>query len=318
MKIVILDCHAVNPGDLSWEPIKQLADCTIYERTRQEDVVERAKDADGILINKVNITEEVLQQLPKLKYIGELATGYNNIDIAAARARGVVVCNIPAYSTDSVAQHVFALLLNAATRVDHYAEAVRRGEWCKQQDFCYWDTPLIELHGKTLGIVGLGNIGCKVAQIAHQFGMDVFALTSRNAADLPEGIQKTTWEGLLAASDILTLHAPLTAGTQMMVNGDTLKRMKPGALLINTSRGGLIDEQAVAEALATGQLGGYGADVMTIEPPASDNPLLHAPNAYITPHIAWATKAARQRLLDICIENIKAFLAGAPQNVVNP
>ncbi len=202
MKIAILDCHAVNPGDLSWEPIKEIAECTIYERTSQEQVVERAKDADGILINKVNITREVLEQLPRLKYIGELATGYNNIDVAAARERGIVVCNIPAYSTDSVAQHVFALLLNATTHVDHYAEAVRRGEWSKQQDFCYWDTPLVELAGKTLGIVGLGNIGQKVAMIAHALGMDISACTSKNSSDLPECIRKTTLE---ACSVRLTL-----------------------------------------------------------------------------------------------------------------
>lgn len=318
MKIVELDGYAVNPGDLNLEALKAYGELIVYERTAEQDVVSRAQDAEMLLINKINLTAAILAQLPRLRYIGVMATGYNTVDIEAAKAQGIVVTNIPAYSTDSVAQMTFAHILNLTNRVAHYAQRNREGRWSKNADFCYWDTPLIELHGKTLGIVGLGNIGCKVAQIAHQFDMDVFVLTSRNAADLPEGIQKTTWEGLLAASDILTLHAPLTAGTQMMVNGDTLKRMKPGALLINTSRGGLIDEQAVAEALATGQLGGYGADVMTIEPPASDNPLLHAPNAYITPHIAWATKAARQRLLDICIENIKAFLAGAPQNVVNP
>ena len=316
MKIVILDCHAVNPGDLSWEPIKQLADCTIYERTRQEDVVERAKDADGILINKVNITEEVLQQLPKLKYIGELATGYNNIDIAAARARGVVVCNIPAYSTDSVAQHVFALLLNAATRVDHYAEAVRRGEWCKQQDFCYWDTPLIELAGKTLGIVGLGHIGQKVAQIAHAMGMDISAYTSKNSSDLPECIRKTTLEGLFSTSDIITLHCPLTAENTHMINAESLQKMRPGTILINTGRGALIDEQAVADALESGHLKAYCADVMTDEPPRTDNPLLQQPNAYITPHVAWATREARERLMAIAVENIKKFIEGTPQNCV--
>ena len=316
MKLVILDCHAVNPGDLSWEPIKQLADCTIYERTRQEDVIERAKDADGILINKVNITEEVLQQLPKLKYIGELATGYNNIDIAAARARGVVVCNIPAYSTDSVAQHVFALLLNAATRVDHYAEAVRRGEWCKQQDFCYWDTPLIELAGKTLGIVGLGHIGQKVAQIAHAMGMDISAYTSKNSTDLPECIRKTTLEGLFSTSDIITLHCPLTAENTHMINAESLQKMRPGTILINTGRGGLIDEQAVADALESGHLKAYCADVMTDEPPHTDNPLLQQPNAYITPHVAWATREARERLMAIAVENIKKFIEGTPQNFV--
>ena len=301
MKIVILDCHAVNPGDLSWEPIKEIAECVIYERTSQEQVVERAKDADGILINKVNVTRQLLSQLPRLKYIGELATGYNNIDVEAARERGIVVCNIPAYSTDSVAQHVFALLLNVTNRVDHYADAVRRGEWSRQQDFCYWDTPLMELAGKTLGIVGLGNIGQKVAQIAHTLGMDISACTSRNSSDLPECIRKTTLEGLLNTSDIITLHCPLTADN---------------ARMINTERGGLVDDQAVADALESGQLGAYCADVLTEEPPHADNPLFRQPNAYITPHTAWATREARERLMAICVENIKQFMAGEPQNVV--
>lgn len=316
MKIVILDCHAVNPGDLSWEPIKEIADCVVYERTKQDEVVERAKDADGILINKVNITRELLDQLPRLKYIGELATGYNNIDVEAAHERGIVVCNIPAYSTDSVAQHVFALLFNATTHVDHYAEAVRRGEWSKQKDFCYWDTPLIELSGKTLGIVGLGHIGQKVAGIAHALGMDISAYTSKNSSDLPECIRKTTLEGLLSTSDVITLHCPLTAANTRMINAETLKKVRRGAILINTGRGGLIDEQAVADALASGQLSAYCADVMTDEPPHNDNPLFKQPNAYITPHIAWATREARERLMNICVENIKKFIEGEPQNRV--
>ena len=316
MKIAILDCHAVNPGDLSWEPIKEIAECVIYERTSQEQVVERAKDADGILINKVNITREVLEQLPRLKYIGELATGYNNIDVAAAHERGIVVCNIPAYSTDSVAQHVFALLLNATTRVDHYAEAVRHGEWSKQQDFCYWDTPLVELAGKTLGIVGLGNIGKKVAMIAHAMGMDISACTSKNSSDLPECIRKTTLEGLLSTSDVISLHCPLTAENTRMINAETLKSVRRGAILINTGRGGLVDEQAVADALESGQLAAYCADVLTEEPPRADNPLFRQPNAFITPHIAWATRDARERLMAICVQNIKQFIAGEPQNEV--
>ena len=251
-----------------------------------------------------------------MKYIGELATGYNNIDVEAARERGIVVCNIPAYSTDSVAQHVFALLLNATTHVDHYAEAVRRGEWSKQQDFCYWDTPLMELAGKTLGIVGLGNIGQKVAMIAHALGMDISACTSKNSSDLPECIRKTTLEGLLSTSDVITLHCPLTAENTGMINAETLKSVRRGAILINTGRGGLVDDQAVADALESGQLGAYCADVMTEEPPRADNPLFRQPNAFITPHIAWATREARERLMAICVENIKKFIAGEPQNVV--
>jgi Lactate dehydrogenase and related dehydrogenases len=316
MKIVILDCHAVNPGDLSWDEIKGLADSTVYERSKPEEVVQRAKDADAILINKVNITRELLAQLPRLKYIGELATGYNNIDLDAAHERGITVTNIPAYSTDSVAQHVFALLLNVTNRVDHYAEATREGTWSRQLDFCYWDSPLIELSGKTMGIVGLGHIGCKVAEIAHAMGMDISAATSKNSSDLPECIRKVTMEGLFSTSDIITLHCPLTAENHHMINAKTLAMMRPGTILINTGRGGLIDEEAVAAALESGHLRAYCADVMEQEPPRADNPLLRQSNAYITPHVAWATREARKRLMDICVENIKRFMAGEPQNEV--
>lgn len=316
MKIVILDCHAVNPGDLSWDEIKSLADCTVYERSKPEEVVQRAKDADAILINKVNITRELLAQLPRLKYIGELATGYNNIDLDAAHERGITVTNIPAYSTDSVAQHVFALLLNVTNRADHYAEATREGTWSRQLDFCYWDSPLIELSGKTMGIVGLGHIGCKVAEIAHAMGMDISAATSKNSSDLPECIRKVTMEGLFSTSDVITLHCPLTAENHHMINAKTLAMMRPGTILINTGRGGLIDEEAVAAALESGHLRAYCADVLEQEPPRADNPLLRQPNAYITPHVAWATREARKRLMDICVENIKRFMTGEPQNEV--
>ena len=316
MKIVELDAYAANPGDLSWDGLKELGDFVLYERTKPEDIVSRAKDADAILINKVRITDEILAQLPKLKYIGELATGYNNIDIKAASKRGITVCNIPAYSTDSVAQMTFAHILNITNQVAHYADESRSGRWSKNPDFCYWDTPLPELSAKTLGIVGLGNIGMKVAKIALDFGMDVFAYTSKNSADLPAGIQKTTIEGLLGVSDILTLHCPLTDDTRELINKETLALMRPGSIIINTGRGQLVNEQDVADALESGQLLGYGADVLTEEPPRADNPLLKQPHAYITPHIAWATKEARQRLLNICVENIKAFQAGQPINVV--
>ena len=278
--------------------------------------MQRAKDADAILINKVNITRELLAQLPRLKYIGELATGYNNIDLDAAHERGITVTNIPAYSTDSVAQHVFALLLNVTNRVDHYAEATREGTWSRQLDFCYWDSPLIELSGKTMGIVGLGHIGCKVAEIAHAMGMDISAATSKNSSDLPECIRKVTMEGLFSTSDIITLHCPLTAENHHMINAKTLAMMRPGTILINTGRGGLIDEEAVAAALESGHLRAYCADVMEQEPPRADNPLLRQPHAYITPHVAWATREARKRLMDICVENIKRFMAGEPQNEV--
>lgn len=317
MKIVELDAYAANPGDLSWEPLRELGELVIYDRTPAELVVERAKDADAILINKVTINEEVLSQLPRLKYIGVLATGFNVVDTEAASRHGVVVTNIPAYSTDSVAQMVFALMLTMAFRPEHYAQENRRGRWSDNPDFCYWDTPLMELSGKTLGIVGLGNIGMKVATIARQFGMDVFALTSKNSADLPEGIQKTTLDGLFAVSDVITLHCPLNSQTHHLVNEEALRKMKPGSILINTGRGPLVDEYAVAAALQSGHLAGYGADVMTDEPPRADNPLFNQPNAFITPHIAWATREARQRLMDIAVANVKSFIDGNPQNVVN-
>lgn len=317
MKIVELDGYAANPGDLSWEPLQELGELTVYDRTPASLVVERAKDADIILINKVLITDEVLSQLPRLKYIGVLATGYNVVDVKAATKRGIVVTNIPAYSTESVAQMTFAHILNITNRIGHYARQSREGRWSSNPDFCYWDTQLWELSGKTIGIVGLGNIGMRVATIARYFGMDVFAYTSKNSADLPEGIQKTTLDGLFAVSDIVSLHCPLTADTRHLINRESLEKMKEGSILINTGRGPLVDEEAVAEALASGHLGGYGADVMIDEPPSPNNPLLAQRNAFITPHIAWATREARQRLMDICVRNVKAFIEGKRLNAVN-
>ena len=317
MKIVELDGYAANPGDLSWEPLQELGELTVYDRTPASLVVERAKNADIILINKVLITEEVLSQLPRLKYIGVLATGYNVVDVKAATKRGIVVTNIPAYSTESVAQMTFAHILNITNRIGHYARQSREGRWSSNPDFCYWDTQLWELSGKTIGIVGLGNIGMRVATIARYFGMDVFAYTSKNSADLPEGIQKTTLDGLFAVSDIVSLHCPLTADTRHLINRESLEKMKEGSILINTGRGPLVDEEAVAEALASGHLGGYGADVMIDEPPSPNNPLLAQRNAFITPHIAWATREARQRLMDICVRNVKAFIEGKRLNAVN-
>ena len=317
MKIVELDGYAANPGDLSWEPLQELGELTVYDRTPASLVVERAKNADIILINKVLITEEVLSQLPRLKYIGVLATGYNVVDVKAATKRDIVVTNIPAYSTESVAQMTFAHILNITNRIGHYARQSREGRWSSNPDFCYWDTQLWELSGKTIGIVGLGNIGMRVATIARYFGMDVFAYTSKNSADLPEGIQKTTLDGLFAVSDIVSLHCPLTADTRHLINRESLEKMKEGSILINTGRGPLVDEEAVAEALASGHLGGYGADVMIDEPPSPNNPLLAQRNAFITPHIAWATREARQRLMDICVRNVKAFIEGKRLNAVN-
>lgn len=317
-KIVVLDGHASNPGDLSWDGLKAFGELTVYERTPEDQVLERIGDADIVLTNKVPFKADRIGKLPHVKYIGVLATGYNIIDTQAAAQAGIIVTNIPAYSTDSVAQITFAHILNITNHVSHYAEQSRAGRWTQAPDFCYWDTPLIELAGKTIGIVGLGNIGMHVAQMARLFGMDVFAFTSKNSADLPEGIQKATMEGLLGVSDILTLHCPLTPDTFELINADTLSKMKRGAILINTGRGQLVNEADVAQALRDGQLSAYGADVMCQEPPTADNPLLSCPNAYLTPHIAWASFEARQRLLKIAINNVAAFIAGTPQNVVTP
>lgn len=318
MQIVLLDGYASNPGDLTWEPLKEMGEVTVYDRTQPSEVVERAHDAEIIVTNKVTLTRKTLEQLPNLRLICVLATGYNTIDTLAARDLGITVCNVPAYSTDSVAQMVFAQILNMTNRVAHYARQTREGRWSAAPDFCYWDLPVSELAGKTLGIVGLGHIGAKVASIAREFGMDIFAFTSKNSIDLPDYIQKTTLEGLFGVSDILTLHCPLTPDTHELINARTLARMKRGALLVNTGRGPLVNEADVAEALASGQLGGYGADVMCSEPPAADNPLFAQPNAFITPHIAWASVEARQRLLNATFDNIRAFQDGHPKNVVNP
>lgn len=245
-----------------------------------------------------------------------MATGYNIIDVDYARQKGIVVSNIPAYSTDSVVQMTFAHILNITNQVGHYADQVRSGRWSKNADFCYWDTPLTELSGKIIGIVGLGNIGMRVATIARQFGMDVFAVTSKESALLPSGIQKTTLNGLLSIADVLSLHCPLTKDTDKLINAERLELMKPGSILINTGRGQLVDEKAVAKALDSGHLKGYGADVMALEPPSKDNPLLKQAHAYFTPHIAWASKEARTRLINIAADNVKAFLEGSPQNKV--
>lgn len=318
MKIVILDGYSVNPGDLSWDALKDLGELKVYDRTAADEVTERAADADALFTNKVVIDERVMARLPKLKYIGVLATGYNVVDVKAASNRGITVTNVPAYSTDSVVQMTIAHILNLTNQVAYYAEQNRNGRWSRAEDFCYWDEPVNELAGRTLGVVGLGNIGSKVAKVAAALGMDVFAYTSRNSASLPPGIQKATFMGLLGISDILTLHCPLTEKTYNMINRETISYMKRGALLINTGRGPLVDENAVAEALENGQLGGYGADVMVEEPPRADNPLFTAPNAYITPHIAWASTSARKRLVSIAVANLKAFADGSPVNVINP
>ena len=317
MKIVVLDGYAANPGDISWEGMHALGELTVYDRTAPIQLLERAKDAHILLTNKVIINDAAMAQLPQLRYIGVLATGYNVVDTAAARQRGIVVTNIPAYSTDSVAQLTFAHILNITHSVDHYARQNRMGAWTASNDFVYWDTPLIELSGKTMGIVGLGSIGMKVATIARCFGMHVSALTSKAADALPEGFSKATLDELLAVSDVLSLHCPLTPQTHHLINADTLAKMKPTAILVNTGRGPLVDEQAVADALQAKRLAAYCADVLSVEPAQATNPLLGCDNAYLTPHIAWATFEARQRLMQMAIANVDAFISGKPINVVN-
>lgn len=317
MKIVILDSYTANPGDLSWEPLKKLGELSVYDRTRPEETVERAREAEIVLTNKVCLHRAEIEQLPRLRYIGVLATGYNVVDIDAAAERGIVVTNVPAYSTMSVAQMVFAHLLTVTNRVEHYAIKNRSGEWASGPDFCYWDTDLTELAGKTFGIVGLGNIGSHVAAIAQALGMKVVAYTSKDANSLSTGIAKRSLEELFRESDVVSLHCPLTSDTHHLVNRQLLCSMKPSAILINTGRGPLVNEQDVADALNGNRLKAYCADVLSEEPPQTDNPLLQCENAFITPHIAWATKEARMRLIEIAISNVNAFVNKHPKNVVS-
>lgn len=318
MKIVVLDGYGANPGDLSWEPLEKLGDLTVYDRTAPSELLQRAKDADMLLTNKVALDAAAISSLPKLKYIGVLATGYNIVDVAAAANHGVVVTNIPAYSTESVAQMVFAHILNITQRVGYYADENRRGRWSANPDFCYWDTPLSELAGKTIGIVGLGNTGRATARIALAFGMKVLAFTSKRQQELPAGVEKASMDRLFQECDIVSLHCPLTDTTRNLVDADRLRMMKSSAILINTGRGPLVDEEALADALNMSVICAAGLDVLSSEPPRSDNPLLSARNCFITPHIAWATFEARTRLMHIAVENVAAFIKGTPVNCVNP
>lgn len=317
MKIVILDGFTANPGDLSWERLAALGELTVYERTTAQQTIERAAEAEIVLTNKVLLRRQEIEQLPKLRYIGVLATGYNVVDIDAACERGIVVTNVPAYSTESVVQMVFAHLLTVTNRTEHYARQNREGRWTSSPDFSYWDTRLTELAGKTFGIVGLGNIGSRVAAIANAFGMKVMAYTSKEASLLPPYIHKGTMAEVLEQSDVVSLHCPLTDNTHHLICRDTLKLMKPTAILINTGRGPLVCEEDVAEALNTGSLYAYCADVLSKEPAEASNPLLKCPTAYITPHIAWATEEARRRLVDVAVGNVCAFVGGTPQNVIS-
>ncbi|GAE84453.1 D-2-hydroxyacid dehydrogenase [Bacteroides reticulotermitis] len=316
MKIVVLDGYAANPGDLSWESLKVLGDCTVYERTAPNEVLKRAAGAEAILTNKVVINAEQMDALPGLKYIGVLATGYNVVDTIAAKERGIVVTNIPAYSTDSVAQMVFAHILNIAMQVKHHSDEVRKGRWTHNADFCFWDTPLMELRKKKIGLVGLGHTGYNTARVAIGFGMQVFAYTSKSHFQLPPEIKKMELDELFSECDIISLHCPLTTETHELVNARRLALMQPSAILINTGRGPLINEQDLANALNNNRIYAAGVDVLSTEPPRADNPLLTAKNCYITPHIAWATTEARDRLMNLAISNLQAYIAGKPENVV--
>ncbi len=317
MKIVVLDGYTLNPGDLDWAPLKALGSCVIHPRTAAEQIIERAGDAEIVLTNKTVLSDPTLAMLPKLKYIGVLATGVNIVDLDAAKAQDIVVTNVPGYSTGSVVQMVFALLLEVTQQVGHHATKVRAGKWASCPDFSFRDRPLTELTGKTLGVVGYGQIGQQVVEIARAFGMKVLVQTAH-----PEKYQQKTGlefvdiDNLFSMADVISLNCPLTKETENLVNTARLARIKQGALLINTGRGQLIDEEAVAEALEEGYLGGYATDVLSQEPPNAENPLLTAPNCFITPHIAWATDEARQRLIDIVVANIVAFQSGTPQNRV--
>lgn len=316
MKIVVLDGYAANPGDLSWNDVKALGECDIYDRTSPDEVLVRTANAEILLTNKVEITSEIIDALPHLKYIGVLATGFNIIDVEAAKKRGIIVTNIPSYSTPSVSQMVFAHLLNIAQQVQHHSEEVRSGRWSKGPDFCFWDTPLIELQGKKIGIVGLGHTGYATARIAVGFGMEIYAYTSKSSFQLPPEIKKMELDELFTACDVISLHCPLTESTREMVNAHRLSLMKPTSILINTGRGPLVNEKDLADALNAGKIYAAGLDVLSQEPPRADNPLLSARNCYITPHIAWASSESRQRLQHIMIENIKAYINGKPVNNV--
>ena len=314
MRIVVLDGYCLNPGDLSWEDMGSLGDLQVYDRTSPSELLERAEGAEVLITNKTLISDKDMDALPELKYIGVLATGYNVVDVEAAKKKGIVVTNIPAYSTRSVAQMVFAHILNITQRVAHYACLNRQGKWSDSADFSYWDTELIELDGKWMGIVGFGNIGQATARIALAFGMKVAVYTSKPQSDLPEGIIKMDLDQLFSTCDVVSLHCPLTPSTKEMVNAKRLNLMKPNAILINTGRGPLVNEQDLADALNEGRIMAAGIDVLSIEPADPSNPLLSARNCFITPHIAWATKEARTRLMQIAVSNLKEFLNG---NVVN-
>lgn len=317
MKIVNLEGYTTNPGDLSWEQFEKYGELTVYDRTKPEEIVERAKDAEILFINKCVITEELLDQMPKLKYVGLESTGYNVIDGKAARERGITISNIPAYSTNAVAQLVFAFILQITNKVTLHSDAVHNGEWTNCPDFCFWKGSLAELDGKTIGIVGFGSIGRRVAHIARAFGMQVLVFTPHPKPEVFPDVTFTDFDTMLKNSDVVTCHCPLTPATENLMNAEAFSKMKTSAIFINTSRGSVVDDAALADALNHDRLQGAGVDVLRTEPPKEDNPLLHAKNCFITPHIAWAGYETRARLQRILEDNLKAFLDGHPQNVVN-
>ena len=312
--IVILDGFTANPGDISWAAIEALGNCKIYDRTGEADVVARAADADIVLTNKTLITQKSLAALPRLRYIGVLATGYNTVDVQAAQQRGILVCNVPEYSTPNVTQAVFALLLELTNRTGHHSQTVHEGRWSASPDFCYWDGELVELAGRTLGIVGYGRIGKAVAAVGSAFGMQILA-HRRTASDDPQFV---SLDRLLCESDVVSLHCPLVPDTKELINAARLAQMKPSAFLINTARGALIHEPDLAAALNAERIAGAGLDVLSVEPPLASNPLLSARNCVMTPHIAWATRNARLRLLEVTAANIRSYLLNRPQNVITP
>jgi glycerate dehydrogenase len=316
MNIVVLDGFTLNPGDLSWTDLQALGPCAIFDRTPPSEVLARAADAEILLTNKTSLTHDTIERLPRLRYVGVLATGTNVVDLKAARQRGIPVTNVPTYGTRSVAQFTFALLLELVQHVGHHAASVREGRWTRSAEWCYWDFPLIELDGLTLGIVGFGRIGRAVGEIGAAFGMKVLA-SHPGAAASPPFVRPVELDALFRESDVVSLHCPLTPQTANLVNARRLSLMKPAAFLLNTSRGPLVDESALADALNSGHIAGAALDVLSVEPPPADNPLLAARNCLITPHMAWGTRAARLRLMHIAVENVRAFLRGSPQNVVN-
>jgi glycerate dehydrogenase len=316
VKIIVLDGYTLNPGDLSWDALKSLGSCEIHDRTSASEISARTRGADILITNKTEVDAGLIRSLDSLKYIGVTATGTNIVDLQAARTRKIPVTNVPAYGTHSVAQATMALLLELTGHVGHHAQTVREGRWSRSPDWCYWDRPLIELHGLTLGIVGFGRIGRAVALLASAFGMKILA-TTNSPKSATDGVRFVPLETLFRESDVISLHCPLTPETKHIVNATSLGWMKPSAFLLNTSRGALVDETALATALNEGRIAGAGLDVLSIEPPPPDNPLIRAKNCYVTPHQAWATHAARARLMTIAVENVRAFLSGKPQNVVN-